>query len=93
MSPVSLSSEAPQLLVWVFLTLPVIPLLVTGVHVPWDVLRTTVLAFIEHLLLPGPRRTQFPPKFPHSHQERGLYLYLTQEGLRTQRQVTQVGSW
>lgn len=57
MSPVLLPSEAPRLFVWVFFTLPVIPLLVTGVHVPWDILRATMLAFIEHLLLPGPRHT------------------------------------
>lgn len=41
-SAVLLPTEAPQLLVWVFLTLSVVPFLGTSVHVPWNVLRTTM---------------------------------------------------
>lgn len=51
--------EAPQLLVWVFLTLSVIPLPVISVHPTWAVLRTIELTFTEHLLLPGPGQSVF----------------------------------
>lgn len=51
--------ETPELLVWVFLTLSVVPLLVISVHPTLAVLRTIMLTFTEHLLLPGPGQGVF----------------------------------
>lgn len=48
------SSEPLWLVVWVFLTPSVIPLLVSDVCVPWDILPTTALTFMGHLLLVSP---------------------------------------
>ena len=84
-------SEAPRLLVWVFLTLSVVPLLVTSVHPAWVIPRTTVLTFPGHLLLPGPGQSVLHSFLlnPHSHTRRGRCdPCLTQEGLWTEAGYT-----
>lgn len=72
----------PQQLVWNLLAQSVIPYLVTSVRVPWNVLRTTMSVFIEHLLLPGPSHTQVYRVcflIPTVTRRAWCNLYLTQE--------------
>lgn len=81
------AQKPPQLLVWVFLTLSVVPLLVTSVLPAWLIPRTTVLMFTGHLLLPGPGQSVLHSSLlnPHSRTRRGRCdPYLAQEGLWTE---------
>lgn len=75
--------EAPQLLVWVFLTLSVIPLPVISVHPTWALLRTIGLTFSQHLLLPGPGQSisTVSSKSPQLHQERVVWSFLHGAGV------------
>lgn len=85
------AQKPPQLLVWVFLMLSVVPLLVTSVLPAWLIPRTTVLMFTGHLLLPGPGQSVLHSFLlnPHSHTRRGRCdPYLAQEGLWTEAGYT-----